>query len=115
MFVGGASPLGPGILAVGEDRAGISSREVSSMSASLGALTWDDMSTGLGKSSSLVSKGVTRTTGSCLFGVELPEACSDVSNPTWDQSSLTSMVILTSPSAFGRGGLTGLAIEIDGE
>ena len=81
----------------------------------MGVLTWDDMSTGLGKSSSLVGKGVTRTTGSCLFGLELPEACSDMSNPAWDRSSLTSMVMLTSPSAFGRGGLTGLAVEVEGE
>ena len=111
----GASPLGPGASAVGEEGAGISTREASSISASSGALTWDDVSTGLGKSSGLVDKGVTRTTGSCLFGVELPEACPDVSNPTFNRSSLTSMVMLTSPSTFDRGGLTGLAIKVGGE
>ena len=39
--VGGALLLGPGVLAVGDGAAGISSREVSPISASSGALTWD--------------------------------------------------------------------------
>ena len=33
---------------------------------------------------------------------------------TWDRSSLTFVVMVTSPSAFGGGGLTGLAIKIEG-
>ena len=82
---------------VGEEGAGISSREASSISASLGVLTWDDVSTGWGKSSGLVGKGVTRTMGSHLFGVELPDTSSDVSRTAQDRSSLTPMVMLTSP------------------
>ena len=68
-----------------------------------------------GKSSSLVGRGVTRTMGSSLFGVEFPDACPDVSNPSQDRSFLTPMVMLTSPSAFGRGALTGLAIRMEEE
>ena len=81
---------------------GISSREESSISASSGALTWDDLSTGLVKSSCLGGRGVTRTMGSSLFGVELLDACPEVSSAAWDRSSLTSMVMLTCPSALGR-------------
>ena len=112
---GGTPLLGPGVSAVGEEAAGISSREVSSITASSRALTWDDVSTGQGKSSTLVDEGGTRTTGSSLFGVEFPDACPDMSNPTWDRSSLTSMVMLTSLSTFGRGALTGLAIGMEEE
>ena len=65
---GGAPPLGPSILAVGEEAVGMSSREVPSISASSRMLTWDDVSTGWGKSSSLVGRGVTRTMGSSFFG-----------------------------------------------
>ena len=46
--VGGAPLLGPGVLAVGEEAMGISSREVSPISASSGVLTWDDVTTGQG-------------------------------------------------------------------
>ena len=112
---GGASILGPGDSAVVEEAEGISLREASSISASSGVLTWDDVSTGQGKSSSLVGRGVNRTTGSSLFGVEFPDACPDVSHPTQDRSSLTSMVMLTSLSAFGRGAPTGLAIRMEEE
>ena len=112
---GGASLLDPGASIVGEEGVGISSREASSISALLGVFTWDDMSTGWGKSSGLVGKGVTRTIGSCLFGVELPDMCSDVSKTAQDRSSLTSVVMLTSPSAFGGGSLTGLAIRMEKE
>ena len=38
----------------------------------------------------------------------------DVSRATQDRSSLTSMVMLNSPSAFGRGDLIGLAIKVEG-
>ena len=96
-----------------EEGVGISSREASSISASSGVLTWDDVSTGWEKSSSLVGRGVTRTMSSCLFGVELPDTSSDVSKATHDRCSLTSMVMLTSPSTFGGGGLTGLVIKIE--
>ena len=46
--------------------------------------------------------------GFSLFGVKFPDACPDVSNTACDRSSLTSIVMLTSLSAFGRGALTGL-------
>ena len=111
--VGGVPPLGPGVLAIGEETAGISSREAASISASSRVLTWDDVSTGQGKPSGLVGRGVTRTTGSSLFGVEFPDTCLDVSNHTWDRSSLTSMVMLTSPSTFGREALMGLRIRME--
>ena len=58
------------------------------ISASSGALTWDDMSTGLGKSPSLGDGGVSMTTGFSLFRVEFPDACPDMSNTAWDRSSL---------------------------
>ena len=99
----------------GGDAVRISSREASSISASSGVLTWDDVSTGWGKSSSLVGRGVTRTIGSSLFGVEFPDACPDVSNPAQDRSSLTSMAMLTSPSTFGSGAPMGLAIRMEEE
>ena len=50
--VGGAPLLGPGVLAVREEAAGIYSREASPISASSGVLTWDDVSTGQVKSPS---------------------------------------------------------------
>ena len=78
--------LGPGASAVGEEGVGNSSREASSMSASSGVPTWDAVSTGWGKSSGLVGRGVTRTTGSHLLGVELPDASSDVSRTAWDRA-----------------------------
>ena len=48
------------------------------------------------------------TMGFSLFGVEFPDTCPDVSNTACGRSSLTSIVMLTSLSAFGRGALTGL-------
>ena len=55
-----------------------------SISASSGAPTWENVSTGLGKSSSFGGGGVAKTTGSSLFGVELPDACPEVSG--WELS-----------------------------
>ena len=109
----GAPLLSPGILAVGEGAAGISSREASPISASSGALTWDDVSTGPGKFPSLVGGGARRTMGFSLFGVEFSDMCPDMSNLTWDRSSLISMVMLTSLSTFGRVALMGLAIRME--
>ena len=43
---GGVPPLSPGVSAMGEGVVGISSREASTISASSGVLTWDDVSTG---------------------------------------------------------------------
>ena len=84
----------------------------SSSLPSSGAPTWEDVSTGLGKSSGLGGRSVPKSMGSSLFGVELPDACPEVSNTARDRSSLTSMVMLTCPSAFGRGGLMGLAVRM---
>ena len=53
MSKGGASLLGPGVLAVGEEVVVISSKEGSSISVSSGALTQDDVSTSLVRSSHL--------------------------------------------------------------
>ena len=50
-----------------------------------------------------------------LFGVKFSYTCPDMSNPAWDRSSLTSMVMLTSLSAFGRVALMGLAIRMEGQ
>ena len=55
------------------------------------------------------------TTGFSLFGVEFPDTCPDVSNTTRDRSSLTSMVMLTSLSAFGRVALMGLTVRVEGQ
>ena len=97
---GGALPLGPGVLA-------------SPISASSGVLTWDDVSTGLERSAHLWGRDMSTTTGFSLFGVEFPDAGPDVSNTTWDRSSLTSMVMLTSLSAFGGVALMGLIIGME--
>ena len=101
MSKGGASLLGPGVPAIGEEVAGVSSREGSSISTSSRTLTWDDVSTGLARSSCLGGKGVTRTRGYSCFGVKLPDTCPEVSSAAGDRSSLTSVVMLTCPSALG--------------
>ena len=106
--VGGVPPLGPSVLALGEIAVGFSSREVSPISPSSRALTWDDVSTGLGKPPSLGGGGVSTTMGFSPFWVEFPDTCPDMSNTTQDRSSLTSMVMLNSLSAFGGGALMGL-------
>ena len=100
-------------LSCGRGAAGISSREASPISASSGTLTWDEVSAGLGKSPSLVGRGVSRTMGFSLFGVEFSDMCPNMSNPAWNRSSLTSMVILTSLSTFGRVALMGPAISME--
>ena len=53
IFKGGALLLGPGVLTVEEEVAWISSGVGSSISVSSGALTWEDVSTSLEKSSGL--------------------------------------------------------------
>ena len=106
----GASLLGYGVPAVGEEVAGISCREGSSISTSSGALTWDDISTGLARSSHLGGRGVTRTMGSSLFGVELPDVCPEVFSAAQDRSCLASIVMLTCPSALGGWALMGLVV-----
>ena len=71
--VGGVPWLGPGVMAMGEMAVGISCREASIISASSGALTWDDVFTSLERSVSLWGGGVSTTTGFGLFGVKFPE------------------------------------------
>ena len=66
---GEVSLLGPGVSDVGEGVVGISSREASPISASSGALTWDDVSTGPEISSSLWGGGVSMTMRFGLFGL----------------------------------------------
>ena len=106
---------GPGVLAMGKGTVGISSREASPISASSGVPTWDDVSTGLERSPSLWGRGVSRTIGFSLFGVEFVNPCPDMSNTVQVKSSLTSMVVLTSPSTFGRVALMELAIRMEGQ
>ena len=83
------------------------------ISASSGVLTCDDVSTGLERSPSLWGGGVSMTMGFSPFGVEFADACPDVSNTIQDKSSLTSMVMLTSLSAFGGVALMELAIRME--
>ena len=59
-------------------------------------------------------RGVSKTTGFCLLGVEFSDTCPDMSNTAQDNSSLTSMVMLTSLSTIGRVALMGLAIRMEG-
>ena len=99
--------LDPGVLAMCKGAAGIS--------ASSGVLTWEDVSTGQERSPNLGDRGVSMTMGFSLFGVEFPDACSDMSNTVCDRSSLSSIVMLTSLSAFGRGALMGLGTQIGEE
>ena len=56
-----------------------------------------------------------RTMGSSLLGVEFSGASLDMYNTTQDRSSLTSMVMLTSLSAFGGEALMGLGIKMGKE
>ena len=60
--------------------------------------TWEYVSTGPERSPNLWGRGVSMTTGFSLFGVEIPDACPDVSNTAHHRSSLTSIVMLTSLS-----------------
>ena len=113
--VGGATLLGPSVLAVVEGPAWISSKEASTISVSSGVLIWNDVSTGLERSPNLLGGGVSMTMGFSLFGVEFSDTCPDVSNPTRDRSSLTSMVMLSSLSTVHRVALMGLAIRMEGQ
>ena len=73
MSVGGVLLLDPGVLAMGEMVVGTSSREASAISTSSGVLTWDDVSTSLERSLSLLDGGVSTTMGFGLFGVKFPD------------------------------------------
>ena len=61
--LGGVPLLGLGVSAMGEGTVGISSREASPISASSGALTWDDVSTGPERSPCLWGRGVSTNHG----------------------------------------------------
>ena len=50
------------------------------------------------------------TAGCGHLGVELSDPWPDISSIAWDKISLTSLVMLPSPSNFGRVDLWGLAI-----
>ena len=65
--------LDPGVAAMGEMLVGTSSREASAISTSFGVLTWDEVSTVLERSLTLLGGGVSTTTGFGLFGVEFPD------------------------------------------
>ena len=58
---------------MGEIVVGTSSREASTISASSGVLTWDDVSTSWERSLGLWDGGASTTMGSGLFGVEFPD------------------------------------------
>ena len=62
-----------GVTAMGEMVVGTSPREASAILTSSGALTWDKVSTSLGRTLSLWGGGVSMTTGFGLFGVEFPD------------------------------------------
>ena len=79
----------------------ISSNVGSSISASLGVLNWEEISTSLAGFSSLRGSATAKARVSGLSGVELPDAGPGVSRTAWDRSLLTSMVILIWPSALG--------------
>ena len=107
---GGVTLLDLGVTAMAEMVVGTFPREVSAISMSSRALTWDKVSTGLGRSLSLWGGVVSTTTGFGLFGVKFPDPWPDMSNIAQDRRLLTSMVILTSLSSFGGVVLRGLAI-----
>ena len=73
------------------------------------------LSTGLETSPSLWGRGVSETTGFSLLGLEFIDLCPDMSNTAKVKSSLTSVVMLTSSSAFGGVILMELAIGMEGQ
>ena len=62
-----------GVAAMGEMVVGTSPRKASAILTSSRALTWDEVSTSLGRSLSLWGGGVSTTTGFGLFGVKFPD------------------------------------------
>ena len=61
-----------GVTAMGEMVVGTSPREASAISTSSRALTWDEVSTSLGRTLSLWGGGVSTTTGVWSFWVQVP-------------------------------------------
>ena len=61
------------VAGIGEMVVGTPSRDVSTISTSSKALTWDEVSTGLGSSFGLWGGGISMTTGFGLLGVEFPD------------------------------------------
>ena len=90
----------------------ISSNIRSSISASFGVLTWEEVSTSLAGSSDLRGSTTAKARDPGLFGLELLDAGPGVSRTTWDRSSLTSMVILIWPSALGGKAQVGLPAQV---
>ena len=108
--VGGVMLLDLVHAAMGEMVVGTPCRDASTIPTSSRVLTWDEASTSLGSSFGLWGGGVSMTTGFSLLRVEFPGPWPDISNMAQDRRLLTSMVMLTSPSNFGRVVLWGLAI-----
>ena len=73
MSVRGVMLLDLVVMAMGEMVVGTPSRDASAISTSSRALTWDEVSTGLGSSFSLWGGGVSMTTGFGLLGVKFPD------------------------------------------
>ena len=96
------------VTAMGEMLVGIPSRDASAISA----LTWDKVSTSWSSSFGWWEGGIRMTVGCDLLRVELLDPWPDVSSIAWDKRSLTSLVMLPSPSDFGRVDLWGLAITM---
>ena len=94
------------VTAMGEMLVEIPSRDASAIPA----LTWDEVSTGWSSSFGGWEGGIRMTTWHGLLGVELLDPWLDVSSISWDKKSLTSLVMLPSPSDFSRVDLWGLAI-----
>ena len=96
------------VAAMGEMLVGIPSRNASAISA----LNWDEVSTSWSSSFGWWEGGIRTTTWCGLLRVELLDPWPDISSITWVKRSLTSLVMLPSPSDFGWGGLMGLAIRM---
>ena len=94
---GGVMVSGLEAMAMGEMLVGIPSRDASAISA----LTWDDVSTGWSSSFDFWGRGIGMTIGLGLPRVEFSDPQPDVSSITWDRRSLTSLVMLPSPSNLG--------------
>ena len=105
--------LDPGVTAMGEMVLGTSSRESSTILTSFGALTWEEVSTGLERSLSLWGGCVSTIAGFGLFGVKFLGEQPDVSIITPDRRLLTSMIMLTFLSGSGGVVLRELAIRIE--
>ena len=71
--VGGVMLLDLVVIAMGKMVVGTLSRDAPAISTSSRVLTWDEVSTSLGSSFGLWSRGVSMTTGFGLLGGEFPD------------------------------------------